>query len=277
VVHVILLGLIIVLLALAAGTLLYLATQNLSDPIELEAAGFAISATPLALLIAGAAVMLILWLGLAMIRGSLRRKTRRRREAKEAARAAENEQRIREDERARIAAEAPAQRFAGPGDAALGAAGAASAAGAMADWHDTRSRDDVDDRRHDTSRGDFYDQDADRTQALPADSRSESADERAPGRHAAPADRDASETTVYSTSAASDARRDEVAPGPDRTDVDDHGERADAERGTAGGRRDDSHRTVADDVMGRKPESERTPDSDRTVADDVRGRTPHRG
>ncbi len=127
----ILLGLIIVLLAIAAGGLLYLATQNLTDPIDLSAGGYQVGATPLALLIAGAVVMLLLWLGLALIRGSLRRKTRRRREAKEAQRQAEHEERIREDERSRMAAAAPtpAQRFAGPGVAAAGAASAASAAG----------------------------------------------------------------------------------------------------------------------------------------------------
>lgn len=260
----ILLGLIIVLLAIAAGTLLFLATQNLTDPIELEAAGFQISATPLALLIAGAAVMLILWLGLAMIRSRLRRGARRRREAKEATRAAENEQRIREDERARIAAEAPPrdQRFAGHGDAALGAAGAATAAGAMGGRHDTRSRDDEDAGRRDTGRGDLYDQDAERTRALPADSRTEWADDRR-GRHGSQGEPGASETTVYSTSDASEQRSTTDAADA-RSAEPPRGERTDAaDRRTGEGDAEAGHRPAAGDTAG----------SDRTVADDVMGRT----
>lgn len=97
----ILLGLILVLIAVAAAVLLFLATDTLMTPIDLEAAGFQVGMTPLALLIAGAAIMLLLWLGLAMIRGSVRRRSRPRREAKEAQRQAEFEENIRADERSR--------------------------------------------------------------------------------------------------------------------------------------------------------------------------------
>ena len=78
----ILLGLILIVVAVGIGTLLVLATQPLTEPVALEAAGWQVSVLPLALLIAGAAVLLLFWLGLVMIRGSVRRKARRRRETR---------------------------------------------------------------------------------------------------------------------------------------------------------------------------------------------------
>lgn len=96
----IVLGLILIVLAVAAGALLFVATQPLTDPVTLEALGVQAKVIPLALLIAGAAVMVLLWLGLVMVRGSVRRKTRRRREAKELERQAQA------DAEARRAAEA---------------------------------------------------------------------------------------------------------------------------------------------------------------------------
>ncbi|GAB3438840.1 hypothetical protein GCM10027517_11580 [Phycicoccus ginsengisoli] len=95
------LGLILVVVAVAAGVLLFLATQSLTNPVTLDAAGFSVGMTPLALIIAGAVVLLVLWLGLALIRGSARRRVRPRREAKEAQRQAEIEENIRADERRR--------------------------------------------------------------------------------------------------------------------------------------------------------------------------------
>ena len=65
----IVLGLILVLLAVGAGVILFLTTDSLTTPVDLEFAGYSWGMTPLALLITGAAVLLILWLGLAMIRG----------------------------------------------------------------------------------------------------------------------------------------------------------------------------------------------------------------
>ena len=79
----ILLGLILIVVAVGIGTPLVLATQPLTEPVALEAAGLQVSVLPLALLIAGAAVLLLFWLGLVMIRSSVRRKARRRRETKE--------------------------------------------------------------------------------------------------------------------------------------------------------------------------------------------------
>ena len=120
----IVLGLILIVLAVAAGVLLFMATAPLTDPVELEALGVKAEVLPLALLIAGAAVLLLLWLGLVMIRGSVRRKARRRREAKELERQAQAEAEARRNaearaEEARTATPAPA-RFADtrerPGD-----------------------------------------------------------------------------------------------------------------------------------------------------------------
>ena len=87
----IVLGLILIVLAVAAGALLFVGTQPLTEPVDLEAVGVTASVLPLVLLIAGAAVMLLFLLGLAMIRGSVRRKTRRRRETKELEHKAEHE------------------------------------------------------------------------------------------------------------------------------------------------------------------------------------------
>jgi hypothetical protein len=88
---VIVLGLILIALAVAAGALLFIATQPLTDTVTLEALGVQAKVVPLALLIAGAAVLVLLWLGLVMVRGSVRRKARRRRENKELERQAERE------------------------------------------------------------------------------------------------------------------------------------------------------------------------------------------
>jgi hypothetical protein len=122
---VIVLGLILIVLAVAAGALLFVATQPLTEPVELEALGVQATVLPLVLLIAGAAVMLLLWLGLVLIRGSVRRKTRRRREAKELERQAQQEAEARRAaearaEEARATAPVPAARYADtrarPGD-----------------------------------------------------------------------------------------------------------------------------------------------------------------
>jgi hypothetical protein len=98
---VVLIGLLLILIAIAAAVWLVIGTQSLTTPIDLDTPGFHVSATPLALLIAGAAVLFVLWLGLAAIRGSVKRRRRPGREAKEAQRQAEFEENIRADERAR--------------------------------------------------------------------------------------------------------------------------------------------------------------------------------
>lgn len=145
----IVLGLILVLLAAAAGTLLYLATRDLGA-VPLAVAGFQGNARPLALLVSGAAVMLLLWLGLALIRASVRRKAKRRREAKETQRREETESRIRQEERARAAQPTPpvpAHRSDRSGPQAAGGAGA----GAVPESRSARRHEDSAGRQDDTS------------------------------------------------------------------------------------------------------------------------------
>ncbi|KRE56386.1 hypothetical protein ASG70_04470 [Phycicoccus sp. Soil748] len=89
------------LVAIAAAVLLVMGALPLDTTATLEPSIFKFELTPLALLIAGAAIMLLLWLGLGMIRGSMKRRRRPGREAKEAQRRAELEESIRADERAR--------------------------------------------------------------------------------------------------------------------------------------------------------------------------------
>lgn len=97
----VLLGLILVAIAIAAGVLLVLGAEPVSTLVDLDLSILQVRLTPLGLLIAGAATMLLLWLGLMMIRGSVKRRRRPGREAKEGQRQAEVEENIRADERAR--------------------------------------------------------------------------------------------------------------------------------------------------------------------------------
>ena len=97
----VLLGLLLVILAVAAGVALFLGTQPLTSEVEFEVGVLNFVFTPLQLLIAGAAVMLLLALGLSLIRGTLARKRRARQQAKDAQRQAELEESIRADERTR--------------------------------------------------------------------------------------------------------------------------------------------------------------------------------
>ncbi|WP_406829410.1 hypothetical protein ABEG17_10415 [Pedococcus sp. KACC 23699] len=97
----IVLGLILVIVAIAAGVLLFLGTQSLTNTVNLDAAGIKVGLTPLALLIAGALIVLLLWFGLGIIRGVMKRRRRPARDAKEAQRQAELEESVRADERKR--------------------------------------------------------------------------------------------------------------------------------------------------------------------------------
>ena len=97
----VLLGLLLIVLAAGAAVWLVLGSQSLTTPVDLSAGGAHVGLTPLALLIAGAAVLLVFGLGLAMIRGSVKRRRRPGREAKDAQRHAELEENIRADERTR--------------------------------------------------------------------------------------------------------------------------------------------------------------------------------
>lgn len=100
--HVIILGLILVLAAIAAGILLYEGTSALTDGVDIDLLGGTISLPPLALIITGAAVISVFWLGWALLRHGVKRGARRRREGKEEAalaeqRRVENERKVQEE------------------------------------------------------------------------------------------------------------------------------------------------------------------------------------
>ena len=85
----VLIGVILVLLAAAAGVVLIAGTAQLTDSVQIDVLGGTLSIPPLTLLITGMIVISVFWLGWVLLRGGLRRGKRRRVEAKEAAAAAE--------------------------------------------------------------------------------------------------------------------------------------------------------------------------------------------
>ncbi|MFL6164874.1 MAG: hypothetical protein ACJ710_01240 [Ornithinibacter sp.] len=87
----VLLGVILVLLAAAAGVVLVAGTAQLTDSVEIDVLGGTLAIPPLTLLITGMIVISVFWLGWALLRSGLRRSKRRRVEAKEAAAARETE------------------------------------------------------------------------------------------------------------------------------------------------------------------------------------------
>jgi type VI protein secretion system component VasK len=93
----IILGLLLIVLALVGALFLFAGTSAL-DPIELEVLNQTYSMSPLALVIAGAVAMTLLWWGWALLRIGTRRRVRKSREAKEAARQAELDRAAREKE-----------------------------------------------------------------------------------------------------------------------------------------------------------------------------------
>ena len=102
----VLLGVILVLLAAAAGVVLVAGTAQLTDSVDIDVLGGTLAIPPLTLLITGMIVISVFWLGWALLRSGLRRSKRRRVEAKEAAAAreaerAEEQQRMQEEFAAR--------------------------------------------------------------------------------------------------------------------------------------------------------------------------------
>ena len=87
--NMVLLGVILVLLAAAAGVVLIVGTAQLEDTVQIDVLGGTLSIPPLTLLVTGMVVISVFWLGWALLRSSLRRSKRRRIEAKEATAAAE--------------------------------------------------------------------------------------------------------------------------------------------------------------------------------------------
>lgn len=89
----ILLGILLVAIALGGGALLFVGTSGLESTITIPVLGASINLPPLALFLAGAVAVLLLWMGWALLRGGVRRSARQRREAKENARLAEEQRR----------------------------------------------------------------------------------------------------------------------------------------------------------------------------------------
>lgn len=90
------LGLLILLVALALGTLLVMGAGSpdvAAQDVEISLYDTVqVTLNPLALVLAGMAVMFLAWLGLVLIRSALTRKARLRRERKEEARLAQQRQ-----------------------------------------------------------------------------------------------------------------------------------------------------------------------------------------
>jgi hypothetical protein len=102
----VLLGVILVLLAAAAGVVLIAGTAQLTDSVQIDVLGGTLSIPPLTLLITGMVVISVFWLGWVLLRGGLRRGKRRRAEAKEATAVAEAK---RVEEKKQLEAEAAAR------------------------------------------------------------------------------------------------------------------------------------------------------------------------
>ena len=96
----VLIGVILVLLAAAAGVVLIAGTAQITDSVQIDVLGGTLSIPPLTLLITGMVVISVFWLGWVLLRSGLRRGKRRRVEAKEAAAAAEAK-RVEEQKRTR--------------------------------------------------------------------------------------------------------------------------------------------------------------------------------
>ena len=108
----VLLGVILVLLAAAAGVVLVAGTAQLTDSVQIDVLGGTLSIPPLTLLITGMVVISVFWLGWVMLRGGLRRAKRRRVEAKEAAAAEEVRRREEAQEQKRLQEESAAREQA---------------------------------------------------------------------------------------------------------------------------------------------------------------------
>lgn len=83
----VILGIVLVLLALLLGAALITGTsapETVGQDVEIHVGALALTLNPLTLVIAGMAVMFLLWLGLVLIKVTIARKARLRRERKAA-------------------------------------------------------------------------------------------------------------------------------------------------------------------------------------------------
>ncbi|WP_256794912.1 hypothetical protein [Terrabacter sp. Ter38] len=87
-----LLGVILLLVGAGVGVVAYLATHAAAGTVAVTAFGFTRNATPLELVVYGAAAVLLFALGWAMVSAAARRRARLRREDKEATRVTELEE-----------------------------------------------------------------------------------------------------------------------------------------------------------------------------------------
>ncbi len=87
----VILGLLIILVAIAAGAVVYLGAASLSDTFTFDVLGAQVTTNPLGFVLGSAVVVLLLWLGWSIVRVGMRRNARRRRDHKEAERQAEIE------------------------------------------------------------------------------------------------------------------------------------------------------------------------------------------
>lgn len=111
----ILAGLLLIIISVIAGVLLFMGTSSLTDHVDVNILNGTIGLPPLALLITGAAVITVFWLGWALLRGGIKLNSRRRKEAKAAARDAEarrveSDRKLAEERRLREQQEADLKR-----------------------------------------------------------------------------------------------------------------------------------------------------------------------
>ena len=83
------LGVVLVLLALAVGILLVAGVASLEGTVDVSVPGGTLSLPPLTFLVTGMVVISVFWLGWVVLRTGVRHSRRRRAEAKEAAKEAE--------------------------------------------------------------------------------------------------------------------------------------------------------------------------------------------
>ena len=75
----VILGLLILLVAVAAGAAVYLSAATLSGTYSFDILGAKVTTNPLGLVLASAVVVLVFWFGWGVLRAGMRRSARRRR------------------------------------------------------------------------------------------------------------------------------------------------------------------------------------------------------
>ncbi len=87
----VLLGVVLVVLALGVGALLVLGAVRLDDPVVMNVLGGQVELPPIVFLVSGMVVISLFWLGWVVLRSGLKRGHRRRVQAREADRTAQEE------------------------------------------------------------------------------------------------------------------------------------------------------------------------------------------